>query len=112
MCKHSAERWQAPQSHPHISTTALTRSIATIGAQPIMMATVALRPSFSAFRPATSGRRSSGRRLQASQGQDNGSGGNGPVVSEDVLQRLRQAEEEAARLKKELAAAQAAVRMP
>lgn len=33
-----------------------------------------------------------------------------PVVSEDVLARLRQAEEEAARLKKELAAAQAAVR--
>lgn len=75
-----------------------------------MVATLALRAPFTAFRPASSGRRGSGQRLRASQGQDNGSGGSGPVVSEDVLQRLRQAEEEAARLKKELAAAQAAVR--
>ncbi|KAL4424061.1 hypothetical protein ABPG75_001362 [Micractinium tetrahymenae] len=72
-----------------------------------MMATVTpARAAPAPFR-ASSGRRTAALRSKASQGQENGSGG-GPVVSEDVLARLREAEEEAARLKKELAAAQAA----
>lgn len=58
-----------------------------------------VQPAFAPSRPAVAPRRTS-HRSRASQGD-------GPIISEDVLARLKAAEAEAASLKKELAAAQA-----
>lgn len=59
-------------------------------------------PALHALRPAHAG---SLHVCRADKGS--GGGGGGGVISEDVLARLRAAEDEAARLRKELAAAQA-----
>ena len=74
--------------------------------QPVAQASLAAsqRAAFALFRPSITPRRVVGRH----RAQGNGSGDSG--VGEDVIARLRAAEEEAQRLKKELAAAQAAVK--
>ena len=84
---------------------AMPIAISASQVQPVAQASLAAsqRAAFAPFRPYITPRRAVGRH----RAQGNGSGESG--VGEDVIARLRAAEEEAQRLKKELAAAQAAV---